>query len=430
MKLGSRPLRVWGVASQAYFVATFQRATLAVSSLQAVRRFGLQHWELSALLVMQLVIYAGMQIPVGVALGRFGPRRLLVTGSLLMALSQVVFALTGQAAIGILARMLLGAGDAMTFISVLRVVEQWLPARQNPLFVQLTGLVGLLGSLISSLPLLFALQVLGWTATFLVAGGLSALSCVAVFIGLPVGSEITERARAPELWEAVFRDLNRAWRSRGTRLGVWTTFTAGFPSMVFSLLWGYPLLVQGEHYSKTVAATLLTLLTFTAMALGPVFGHIIAMRPWLRSRIIYGTVGANAVSWGAVLLWPGRAPLLLLFVLILVMGANSPASLIGFDYVRTWNPKELWSLGYGIVNVGAFVTAVGVTLAIGLLLDLKSSSGQVGGSLTSFKLAFAVQFVVWIVGLSGLRRAQRRGSHSMGDAGGRPAEGVTRPGCS
>lgn len=95
--LSRRSLGIWTTAALAYFVAVFQRTPLGVSSFTAGRRFDLGHSELAALLIVQLVVYAAMQAPVGAVLGRLGSRRLLMTGALLMATSQLAFALTQEA---------------------------------------------------------------------------------------------------------------------------------------------------------------------------------------------------------------------------------------------------------------------------------------------------------------------------------------------
>ncbi|MGH9105604.1 MAG: MFS transporter [Acidimicrobiales bacterium] len=412
--VSGRSLGIWGAAALAYFVSAFQRATLGVSSITVSRRFGLQHSALAALLVVQLIVYATMQAPVGAVLGRLGSRRLLITGALFMAASQLTFALTDKALLAVLARLLLGAGDAMTFVSVLRVSRLWLPDRLNPLFVQLTGLMGLLGGLVAALPLLLALRTVGWTITFLTASGLSLIAGGAVYLALPKTAPQMAHVSMRKLGRWVRRDLVAAWRSVGTRLGLWTTFTAAFPSIAFSLLWGFPFMVEGEHLSAGVAAALLSLLNVAAMALGPLFGYLGAARPWLRPWLVFGTVFASALTWAGLLAWPGPAPLLLVVALMITMGANSPAALIGFDYARTLNPTRLRSSASGLVNVGGFISGIGVTLAVGFVLGVAHGAAHLAPTLGAFKLAFAVQFVFWALGIVGVLHEGHRLSTRMG----------------
>src|SRR3954449_9019895 len=71
---------VWGLGVLAYGVAVFQRASLGVAGVEAQHRFGATAAELSLFAVLQLAVYASLQVPVGVALDRLGSRRLIVAG--------------------------------------------------------------------------------------------------------------------------------------------------------------------------------------------------------------------------------------------------------------------------------------------------------------------------------------------------------------
>jgi MFS family permease len=389
---------MWAVAVAAYFMACFQRSTLSVSGLAATKRFGLQPSELATIGVVQLVVYAGMQMPVGAVLNRFGARRLLLTGALTMAASQLLFALAPDYPAALVARVLLGGGDAMTFISVLRVVAQRFPARLNPLLVQLTGLVGQLGGVAAAIPLLRALHALGWTPAFLSAAALSlAAACgVALIVREPAGSHSAEALG--DVVRDARKGLRAAWSSYGTRLGLWTHFTTGFSSTAFVLLWGFPFLVEGEHRSSTTAGALITVLTFASIALAPVIGQLTARFQAHRSWLVLGVVVSSATAWTVVLLWPGPAPLPVLVALVLVVGANGPGSLIGFDYARTFNEPERRSSAAGIVNVGAFVAAVLTILAVGIILGLAGPGHGHPPDLHAFRLAWMAQYPIWAIG--------------------------------
>jgi hypothetical protein len=200
------------------------------------------------------------------------------------------------------------------------------------------------------------------------------------------------------------RRLGLAWREPGTRLGLWTHFTAQFSGTVFGLLWGYPFLVIGEHRTPTEAGILITLLVLVAMGVGPVLGHLAGRFPYRRSIPTLAIVGSTAAIWTVVLAWPGRAPLGVLVALVVVLASNGPGSLMGFDYARTENEAAR----LGIVNVGGFVASLVTIALIGVILSLRSSGGPSSYTLGDFKLAFAVQYLVWAVGLFMLLRSRRR----------------------
>jgi MFS family permease len=134
---------VWSTGLLAYIVAVLDRTTLGVSGLDAAQRFGASPGVLSTFVVLQVVVYASAQIPAGLLLDRFGSRVMIVAGGLLMAAGQLTMALSESLPSAVIARAIVGLGDAFTFISVLRLVPYWFTERQIPLVTQLTVILGL-----------------------------------------------------------------------------------------------------------------------------------------------------------------------------------------------------------------------------------------------------------------------------------------------
>ncbi|OLB75880.1 MAG: MFS transporter [Actinobacteria bacterium 13_2_20CM_2_71_6] len=395
--ISRRALLVWAVGVFVYIVAVFHRSSLAVAGVTAQHRFGIGASVLALFSVAQLAMYAGMQIPVGVLLDRFGSRRLLMAGAALMAAGQLAFALASDVWLAIGARLLIGIGDAMTFISVLRLVALWFPPRRNPIFVQLTGVLGQLGSLASAVPVVVLLRDVGWTATYLGAAGLGLVAVGLVAVAL----RDSPRERAAPPVPPASRPgaaIRTAWSEPGTRLGLWTHFVTQFSGFVFGVLWGYPFLVDGEGLSPATAALLLSMLNLVLLVGGPVVGHLCGRLPYRRSVFVLAIVASSATAWTAVLLWPGRAPIWLLVILVVVLAVNGPGSMIAFDYARTFNPARRLGSASGIVNVGGFVASILLIIGIGVVLDLLSPAGTGHHPLSAFRWAFALQYLLWAVG--------------------------------
>jgi MFS family permease len=376
---------MWGLGVLAYTVAVFHRASLGVSGLDAQQRFGTTAAVLSLFGVVQLGVYAVMQVPVGVLLDRIGSRRMIVAGGLLMAAGQLLMARAESVPAGLVARVLVGGGDAMSFISVLRLIPAWFPARRAPLVTQLTGLIGQAGQIVAAYPLVAGLHSAGWTPTFATAAGVGVL--VAVVVGTmlrnaPPGVTMVVPTGRREA-------LRASWREPGTRLGLWTHFVTQFSGNTFALFWGYPFLVEAEGLSPAAASGLLTLLVLTGMAIGPALGALASRWPLRRSSLVLGIVLSSAAAWTLVLAWPGRVPLGVLVLLVLVLASNGPGSIMGFDFARTENPPARLGSASGIVNVGGFVASLLLILAVGLLLD---ASG-------SYRVAMCAQYAFWVVGL-------------------------------
>jgi MFS family permease len=402
----ARAWSVWLVGLTAYAVAVFHRSSLGVAAVEAQERFSAGASAVSLFLVLQLAVYAALQVPVGVALDRFDSRRMILAGAVTMATGQLVLALATDVPTAVAARVLVGAGDAMTFISVLRVVSLWFPGRAVPLITQLTGLLGQIGSIVAAYPLVALLHGTSWRATFLGAAATGLVVAVLVLVALrdaPAGTPTTP----PTGFAQLRRHLTDTWREPGTRIGLYTHLVTQFSGTVFALLWGYPFLVVGQGRSPTTAAGLLTLLVLVGMAVGPLLGQLCGRWPQRRSVLVFGILAATASIWTVVLLWPGPAPLPLLVLLVVVLGTNGPGSMIGFDYARTENAVERMGSASGVVNVGGFVASLLTILAVGAVLDLLTPGASTAYDLDAFRAAFAVQYLFWAVGLVGVLRHRR-----------------------
>jgi MFS family permease len=358
--------------------------------------------------VLQLAVYAALQIPVGVLLDRIGSRRLIAAGALLMGIGQLVLATAHAVGLAVAGRVLVGAGDAMTFISVLRLIAVWFPPRRVPLLTQMTGILGQIGQIAAAYPLVALLQSAGWSASFLVAGCLGVAVAILSAGALRNAPPGVSAAVSPLGAAQAVRRLGLAWREPGTRLGLWTHFVTQFSGTVFALLWGYPFLVVGEHRTPAEAGLLITLLVVAAMGIGPTLGHFAGRWPYRRSLPVLVIVGATVAAWTVVLAWPGRAPLSLLVVLVVVLASNGPGSLMGFDYARTENEAERIGSATGIVNVGGFVASLLTIALIGIVLSLRSGGGPSSYSLDDFRLALSVQYIFWAIGLVGVLHNRRR----------------------
>lgn len=398
---GRRAVLVWGVGVAVYFVAVVFRTSLGVAGLDAVDRFHVNASALSTFSILQLLVYAGMQIPVGLLVDRLGTKKVLAIGALLFTAGQLGFAFSPSYGTALASRALLGCGDAMTFISVLRLGTRWFPARRGPLVGQLAGLVGMAGNLVSTLVLARLLHGVGWTAAFAGSALLGIVALVLMLLLLKDHPEGYEPEPLPHQGAAyVRRQIARSWREPGTRLGLWVHFTTQFPAMVFLLLWGLPFLVEAQGLSRAEAGELLTLVVLSNMAIGLVYGQIIARRHTARLPLALGTVGSTALLWAATLAWPGdHAPVWLLIVLCVVLGACGPASMIGFDFARPANPPERQGTASGITNMGGFVASMTTLFAIGVLLDATGDD---------YRVAFSAVFVLQALGVAQILRLRGR----------------------
>jgi len=324
-----------------------------------------------------------------------------------MTAGQFAFAFAFTFGAGIAARVLVGMGDAMIFISLLQLVALWFPPARTAMVTQMTGVVGQLGAVAATAPLSAALRSVGWTRSFATAAG------VGVFLGVVLivvvrDSPYQDHHRDELKMRAVGRALKLAWAEPGTRLGLWSHFTVQFGATVFALLWGFPFLVAGQGLTPSSASALLIIMTVTAIVASPVIGAFVTRWPYSRSTLVLWIVGSIMVVWAVVLLWPGRAPMWLLILLVVVLAVGGPGSMVGFDLARTFNPPTRLGSASGIVNVGGFVASLSTVALIGIVLDQVAPGGPSTYTPNSFRAAMSVQYIVWVIGLVQILRFRRK----------------------
>src|SRR5215212_1215744 len=392
-----RPWIVWATGLLAYIVAVLDRTTLGVSGLEAADRFNASPSVLSTFVVLQVIVYAGAQVPAGLLLDRFGSKALITTGAALMASGQLVLAFTESLPVAIVARAVLGLGDAVTFISVLRLVPHWFRPAQVPLVTQLTGICGQLGQVLSAVPFLALLAGAGWStayASVAAVGVLSMMLTLAVVKNTPNGSAV---ATSTTSVRETVASVQTVWLRPGTRLGFFTHMGTQFSVTVFALMWGVPYLTVAQGVSTGIAGALLTISVVAAISSGIVVGILTGRHPHRRSRMVLAIIGRNAVAWTVVLALPGSAPLWLLVVLVVVISVGGPGSMVGFDFARTFNPSATLGTAQGMVNMGGFVASLLVMQAMGLILD---AAGDFSSE--SFRLAWTVQYAIWALAVVGI----------------------------
>lgn len=406
---GWRAWVIWSVGVAAYVLAITNRTSLGAVGVEAADRFQADASTLALFAVVQLAVYGGMQIPVGVLLDRFGSRPIMIIGMLLMAAGQLTMALSPSIGVAIFARVLLGAGDAAIFPAVLRLVATWFPAQRGPLMVQFTGIIGQGGQLIALVPLAALLHATNWTITFGSVAGLGALFTILVALVIRNHPEETGADVTVNTDTGVVRvvtsaidtgvGIRAAWAHPGTRLAFWSHFTTPFAGTAFVLLWGMPFLTAAEGLDTAHAAGIISVYVVAGMLLGPVIGDLSRRLPNHRSlALVLPAVGVQMAAWIAVISVPDSAPVWLLYLLAIALATGGPASMIAFDHARTHNPTHRLSTATGVTNAGGFIAALIAIFLIGLALDLQGAGTPETYSLEAFRLAFLTPIPLWIIG--------------------------------
>ncbi|HTM84979.1 MAG TPA: MFS transporter, partial [Mycobacterium sp.] len=124
-------------------------------------------------------------------------------------------------------------------------------------------------------------------------------------------------------------------------------------------------------------------------------------QPRHRPALVLATIAGCTLAWAAVLVLPSAAPGWLLVVLVVVISAAQPVSLLAFDFARDFNPPATLGTAQGIVNMGGFTASLLVMLAMGWII---TAAG--GYSFPAFRVAWLPLFAVWLVAAVGVIRTR------------------------
>jgi MFS family permease len=397
---------VWGVGMLGYVLAVMQRTTFGVAGLDAAERFGITPAALSAFVFLQVAVYIAAQLPGGLLVDRWGSRSVLVLGGGLLAAGQLLLAIAPALPFVVLARIVVGAGDAVMFVAVLGLLPHWFAARRVPLITQLTGILGQIGQILSAVPFLALLHARGWTVAFAAAAAASALAAALTLAVVRNGPQGAWTPAPSFSAREIGGQMLAVWRRPGTRLGFFGHMGTQFSMMVFALLWGVPYLMSAQGLSSGEAGGLVSLFVVCAILIGPVIGMLTARHPMRRSWLVLSIIAADVIVWTALLALSGPAPRWLLVVLVIVLAAGGPGSVVGFDIARTSNPSPNLGVAQSIVNLGGFLASLLVLATMGVVLDALG-----GFTFDAFRVAWLVQYPVWLIATAGVlitRRKARR----------------------
>jgi len=407
-KLSVRALIVWGAGVLCYTLAVTGRTSFGVASVDAIDRFHINAAQLAVFTALQLAVYAFAQIPVGLLVDRFGPRKLMVAGAFVMALGQVTLAFTSSYSVAIFARMLIGAGDATAFLSVMRLIPAWIPLRHAPLLGQLTGAVGQFGQFLSAVPFLSLLHATSWQTGFVSLGAVGALLALAAGVLVKDSPEPEADASAAEPAKptgpaerlGVKKILANVLTNRVCWHGFFVHWTGLGALVVFTLLWGLPIMTLGLGLPADQAGLALSLGTLASVAVGPIVGLLSARFYNRRMQIV---MIFSITGWLGWLWFFTSAPTGVLWAACLmniVMGFTGPVANLGFDSVREKVDRRFVATGTGLANMGGWVAGMIGAQAVGVLLNLRAPDGNYDWA--DFGVAWIAVATVWACGFCGM----------------------------
>jgi len=366
-----------------YFLSYFLRSANAVIAPTLQRDVGLGPADLGFMTGAFFAAYAASQLPVGVALDRYGPR--LVAGGLMAlgVLGCVVFALGASVATLTLGRVLLGVGLGSVLLAGLKAFSLWWPPHR---FATISGLffaTGSLGALVAATPLALLEAAIGWRSAFWLFALVVAIVTLAIVLATPRGG-------APSQRTASVGPPGERPRT-GSDVARLMLFGAAFtgPTLAFQTLWAGPMLFDVFGYDAVRTGNLLLLLS-----LGVTIGYA-------ASGALADRFGLARVSSASLLLFTLTQLLLAaqvewtLPLLLPLFGMAGGHCILALSNARRRSGAAASGRATGMVNAASITGVFALQWGIGVVVGASASPAD--GFRAALLVTSVLGLAAWVV---------------------------------
>ncbi len=383
------PLLGWFTGAMFFFYAWVLRVAPSVMVEDLMREFSVGAAVVGNLSAFYFYGYAGMQIPVGMLIDRFGPRRLLIGAGLVCGAS-CVFAAYSPSLEGVfVGRFLIGASAAFSLVSAMAIAAQWFEPRHFAVLGGLAMAAGMAGGVLGQAPVRVLVEAHGWRSTLALMGAGGAV------IALMALATVRDKRRGSGGITSVLAGLAEVARNPQSWLVAMSGLGTNGALLAFGGLWGVPFMRAAHGLEPTEAAALTSLLIAGWGFGAPLFGWLSDAMGRRRRPFL---IGFGICAFALVMLIYGPPlPLPAVAALTFLCGFGGSAQIVSFAVAREINRPALGGTAIGLVN--AFVTGAGALYQplIGWLLDLNWSGDMSGGArlyaVADYRWAFSVLLV-------------------------------------
>lgn len=374
----SRAWIVWGLSAAFYFYEFFLQVSPSVMVPELMHSFSVNAEDVGFLAGIYFVVYASLQIPVGMLIDRFGPRILLTFATATCGIASYLFSHTDSLTLAIAARALLGLGSAFSAVGCLKLAANWFPPQRFALLTGLMVTIGMLGAIVGGAPLAHLVTTAGWRQSMLYLSLIGI--CLSVLIALVVRDSPSKTQTQPHTTtlnqtdtkiNKIFYFLAGLKRVVRNKQNWYASLYGGLmfaPTSAFGALWGVPFLMQSYDLSRTDSAAMVSF-----VFIGWVFGSPIS--GWVSDHIgrrlptmWIGAIGSLIAVSGIIYI--PHLPELLLRILLFSFGFFSSGFLPAFSVVRELNSSSHNATALGFINTLNMVGGAILQPLIGYMLDL------------------------------------------------------------
>jgi MFS family permease len=361
------PWVVFALSSSFLFYKYLLQVSPSAMVPELMASFHLTGASLGNLAAFYFYAYLCMQLPVGLLLDHFSPKRLVAAAIAVCAIGALLFANAQQLGTANLGRLLIGLGGAFSAVGTMKLITLWFPAKRFALVSGLMMTIGMLGAVFGETTISYMVTTLGWRHTIVLCAILGFVLAVCVWIFI---LDRRSQHKVPRSLQAAsfFSDLSAIIKNKQSWLISIYSGLAFAPISAFAGLWGIPFLEQTSHFSKS-AVVLFVPMTFIGFAIGsPLAGWISDRIKRRKPMMILGTL-LGLLCLSCIIYLPMRSATLLV-TLLFFFGFFTSFFFVSFAYMREINHAQASGTAIGFINMFNAICGALSEPIIGKLLDL------------------------------------------------------------
>ncbi|MBT6116805.1 MAG: MFS transporter [Rhodospirillaceae bacterium] len=392
-------LRVVATLAFTLIVSQFYRTAVSPIAPEVMRDLSLTPEQLGLVTSAFFITFAAMQIPVGMMLDRFGPRR-TVSGLLLFAVLGALQFAHARDFGGILAgQLLLGLGCSGVYMGGLVAAARWFPADRFATIAAFIVAFSNMGTLLSATPLLAAVEAIGWRDTYtwlaVITGGLAALVLLSV---RDAPADHPFHARRREGLREVLAGTAAVFRDRRLLLLLPMAFVSYPAMLVVRALWAGPYLADVHGLDGTARGDVILYMSMAVVAGILFYGPLdrrFDTRKWV---VVAGTVVTVGLLTALALL--PEAPLWLAAALLVAFILCTSHYVLIVPHGKAFFPERLVGRTVTAVNLVVFVGVAALQSATGILVGAFPEAAGGGAPEIAYRAVFAFLALCMIVALA------------------------------
>lgn len=376
-------MRAWTIATIAGLFYCYQfviRVFPNVLNDDLMKTFSIDAAALGVVIGFYSWAYSGMQLPLGLAIDRMGPRILLSLSGFICGFACLIFASTTSLTLASIARFLMGMGSACGFMSAIKLGTFWFAPKDLGKVIALTMIFGTIGASLGGSPLSYLVDSIGYqgTLTFLGLVGFG----IGTLVFLLVRNSPAEIGGKPKIEvyknDHPLKDIKRVVLTPQAWIIAFYSMLMYAPITIMGDAWGVPFFIRSCEVNEKVAATFITTM-FVGAAMGSPFFTMLS--DFLKNRRIPMCVGSVAACLiYLVVFFVSGLPLVMMYGLMFFAGFFYTSKVLSFASICEIMPAHMSGVSIAFVNMVVMSTGILFHPLIGYLLEYKGGNLFIEGT--------------------------------------------------